>query len=230
MQCWLQGCFFLLVAGLLLGTARLIEKRFVAKNFGVVESQLIYRSGQIQAGLIEQTLEEKRIRVVVNLQGVEHDNADQLAEAKAIETFEIESHRFPMAGDGVGTVEKYAQAVALLAKAEKDRVPTLIHCAAGSQRTGGTVAAFPPVGARRHAPSRIRRKPCDTTGTPAKTPPGPYGSIKTWAAIAQRLVELKAIETGAKSTARVWGVGRVREGWWMSVGVDDKARVSSHGW
>ncbi len=188
------GVFFLLVAGLLLGTARLIEKRFVAKNFGVVESQLIYRSGQIQAGLIEQTLEEKRIRVVVNLQGVEHDNADQLAEAKAIETFEIESHRFPMAGDGVGTVEKYAQAVALLAKAEKDRVPTLIHCAAGSQRTGGTVAAFRLL-VQGATPQAAYDEALRYDWNPRKDTAWPVWLNQNMAAIAQRLVELKAIET-----------------------------------
>ncbi len=132
------------VGGGILGF-RVYGKTFVPKNLGVVEPGLIYRSGQIQDQLIEGVLRDHGIRAVVNLQGEEPGNPDQVAEGAAIAAIaapELESFRFPMGGNGVGAVETYARAVEQLAIAAREQRPTLTHCAAGAQRTGDTVACY----------------------------------------------------------------------------------------
>ena len=47
-----------------------------------------------------------------------------------------------MPGDGGGTPDQYAEIVAWIHDSAQQNIPTLLHCHAGTQRTGGTVAAY----------------------------------------------------------------------------------------
>ena len=180
------------VGGGILGF-RFYDQAFVPKNLGVVEPGVIYRSGQIQDQLIEDVLRERGIRTVVNLQGEEQDNPDQVAEGQAIAALGLESFRFPMRGNGIGTVETYARAVEQLALASRTGRPTLIHCAAGAQRTGGTVACY-----------RLLVKGDDSADVyaeaqrydwdPHEDTAWPEWLNANMAAIAARLVELRVME------------------------------------
>lgn len=112
------------------------------KNLGTVTDGAIYRSGQIDRRLIGSVLEDKEIQRVILLTGYVPEDPDHVVEVRYIDHRGIEKHRFPMSGSGVGTPLQYAQVVALLKDSADHHVPTLIHCAAGAQRTGGTVAAY----------------------------------------------------------------------------------------
>ena len=68
------------------------------------------------------------------------DDPNQAAEKQAAQELGIERVRFPLHGDGLGDIHNYALAVAALAK-RGDRT-ALVHCAAGSQRTGGVIAMY----------------------------------------------------------------------------------------
>lgn len=182
------GC----VGGGVLGF-RFYDKTFVPKNLGVVEPGVIYRSGQIQDQLIEGVLRDHGIRAVVNLQGEEHDNPDQVAEGEAIATLGLESFRFPMRGDGIGTVETYARAVEQLALASRTGRPTLIHCAAGSQRTGGTVACYRLL-VKGDGPAAVYAEAERYDWEPHKDTEWPEWLNANMAAIAVRLVELGVID------------------------------------
>lgn len=182
------GC----VGGGILGF-RFYDKTFVPKNLGVVEPGVIYRSGQIQDQLIAGVLRDHGIRAVVNLQGPEHDNPDQVAESQVIAALGLEGFRFPMRGDGVGTVETYARAVEQLALASRTGRPTLIHCAAGSQRTGGTVACYRLL-VRGDDPADVFAEALRYDWEPRKDTEWPAWLNANMAAIAARLVELGVIE------------------------------------
>lgn len=119
-----------------------IKNRVFAKRWGVVEPGMIYRSGQIDAGLIESQLRDKKIAMVIDLTGEDPANPDQVAEAAAIKHLGIEQRRFPLAGDGTGDIRSYAGAIATLREQRLAGKPVLVHCSAGSQRTGGVVAAY----------------------------------------------------------------------------------------
>ena len=140
---WRRGLIGLLIAA---GVGvwfyeEVYEERWVATRFGVVEPQRIYRSGQIPAPIVERVLRKHDIDVVIDLTG-EEDSAAQRAEADAIRRLGITGLRFPMAGDGVGTVESYTAAIAAMHRADQDGQRVLIHCHAGTQRTGGVVSGY----------------------------------------------------------------------------------------
>ena len=70
------------------------------------------------------------------------DDPDQGAEEQAAKELGIELNRFPLRGDGTGDIHQYAQALTALVEARKAGRPALVHCAAGTQRTGGVIACY----------------------------------------------------------------------------------------
>ncbi len=116
--------------------------RFFAKRFGVVVPGKIYRSGQISKWMIEPTLEKHNVQLVVDLTSFDPNIEDQHAELEATRRLGIEHVRYPMSGDGVGSVDQYADVIEILHKCEQESKPVLVHCAAGAQRTGGVVASY----------------------------------------------------------------------------------------
>lgn len=135
------------LALLLLGVAvwsweEVLEDRLIPKNWGCVEPGLIYRSGQLSAALVERTLKKHNIEVVVTLNGEKPQDADCLEEREACRTLGIDLKRFPLGGDGTGDIHHYANAIAAIVAAMKAQRPVLVHCAAGTQRTGGVLACY----------------------------------------------------------------------------------------
>ena len=128
------------VAGI--GVWDTFKYRFIAKRFGVVVPGKVYRSGQISRWMLDETISEHKIGAIVDLQGIDPASEHQQYEIAAAERLGVELHRFPLAGDGTGEIERYADAVETIAVCERAGKPVLVHCAAGSQRTGGAVAAY----------------------------------------------------------------------------------------
>lgn len=114
---------------------------FFPKRFGVVDAGLVFRSGQISPRLIKQVLEEHKIKTIVDLQGEKHDAAHD-AEQQAARELGINYYRYPLSGDGTGKIEHYAEALQTLVNSEKAGKPVLVHCSAGTQRTGVAVAYY----------------------------------------------------------------------------------------
>ena len=118
-----------------------LRDRIFPKRFGVVEAGMLYRSGQISSGLIKKVLVEHHIKVVVDLQ-FDDGSAAQHAETRAIHELGIEQYRFPLNGNGTGDIKHYAAAIATIQQSITSGEPVLVHCAAGTQRTGGVIAAW----------------------------------------------------------------------------------------
>ncbi len=136
------GSLCLLFAILGLGVWNtLIKDKVIPKRFGIVETGAVYRSGQIDPWLIERTLAENQIKTVIDLQYWE-EKPGILAEQAAIEKLGLVGLRFPLDGNGTGNIQSYVSAVKALHKARLAGEPVLVHCAAGSQRTGGVLAAY----------------------------------------------------------------------------------------
>lgn len=119
-----------------------LEDRLIPKRWGVVEAGEIYRSGQLHPALVETTLRNHEIKVIVDLNQHEVDNEAQRAEERAAQSLGIERILFPLSGDGTGDIEQYAQAIRRMHDAQQDDQPVLVHCAAGAYRTGGVVAMY----------------------------------------------------------------------------------------
>jgi len=119
-----------------------IQDRVFPKRWGCVEAQQIYRSGQLSASLIERTLKKNDIKVIVSLTGEKPGDRDHDAEVNAAQKLDIELLRFGLSGDGTGQIENYALAIAAIVKAKQEGKPVQVHCAAGTQRTGGVIACY----------------------------------------------------------------------------------------
>jgi protein tyrosine/serine phosphatase len=133
------------VAGILAFNHREItalRDRFIPKRWGVVEEGKIYRSGQLSRHLVREMLRKHHIQRVVDLTFDNPEDANHEAELAAILELGIERRLCPLLSDGTGDTHIYAQAVAAVAEAAREGKPVLVHCAAGTQRTGGVVALY----------------------------------------------------------------------------------------
>jgi hypothetical protein len=119
-----------------------LKDRYIPKRWRTVEAGSIFRSGQLSAALVHETLAKYRIRVVVDLTALDPASSDQRAELRACDQLHIEHRRFPLNGNGIGKLETYANAIASIQRAAAEGKPVLVHCAAGTQRTSGVVAAY----------------------------------------------------------------------------------------
>ncbi len=130
----------------LIGTLSLwkgpLKNDFFPKRFGIVEDGKIYRSGQLSRWLVERTLRKYNIKVIVNLTGDSNETADKDEEQEAAEKLGIERHYFFLGGNGTGDINDYAKAIAIICQAKEKGKPVLVHCAAGTHRAGGVIAAY----------------------------------------------------------------------------------------
>lgn len=131
-----------LAAGLAALWEHALKDSVLPKRWGVIEKGALYRSGQLPAPLLRRVLARHGIRVVVDMTPIEPDNVKQAAESRLLAELQIALVRCPLSGDGTGDPVEYARALTALVHARRDGAPALVHCQAGSQRTGGVVAAY----------------------------------------------------------------------------------------
>lgn len=131
------------IAGLVIWLWKnVLEDRLIPKRWGVVQAGEIYRSGRLSAALVKKMLRENNIAVIVDLTGDEPSDKDQNAEKEAAVELGIERLSFPLKGNGTGDINHYAYAIAAIVDAKRKGKPVLVHCAAGTQRTGGVIACY----------------------------------------------------------------------------------------
>lgn len=120
--------------------ANIISPQIHPKNFAVVEEGSIYRSGGLTSNATTLVHREHNIRTVIDLGGfdkdpVEHEKAVRTAEALGIQRYE-----FRLFGDATGDPNMYVHALRLMG--DESNHPILVHCAAGSERTGACIALY----------------------------------------------------------------------------------------
>ncbi len=136
------GVVAILVAGGITLYHEVIDPLYLSDNWGEVERGLIYRSGDPPPYAVESILRENNIDLVIKLSGHVPEQLHHRKEAEAVEAVGGEMRMVPMPGNGCGTVDAYIEALTLLHDAKEANRPTLLHCAAGTNRTGGVVAAY----------------------------------------------------------------------------------------
>jgi hypothetical protein len=115
---------------------------YIPKRWGVVVPGKIYRSGQLTAPMLEKIASEQRIAAIVDLQL--NDLQDELlqGEVQFAARHNIRHFRFGLGGDGTGDRDRYVNAVDVVIKSARTNQPVLVHCGAGTQRTGGIIACY----------------------------------------------------------------------------------------
>jgi protein tyrosine phosphatase (PTP) superfamily phosphohydrolase (DUF442 family) len=125
----------LIVAGLVTFTFR---NPWFRGNFGVVDPGLVYRSAQPTDGL-PALIRDKKIATVLNLRGGSDSDSWYVAELANTRKLGVDFYDVPL----VATVRPTRQQLlTVLDVLDRCKYPLLIHCKAGSDRTGLVSALY----------------------------------------------------------------------------------------
>jgi len=108
-------------------------------NFRAVETGRVYRSGQLSEEEFARQVKKLGIRSVINLRGENPGESWYDAEAKVAKTLDVSLINFRMSARVVMSVEQMQELALVMNGAPK---PMLIHCMAGSDRTGLASAIY----------------------------------------------------------------------------------------
>ena len=127
-----------LAAAIVIATLFFVAWNQANHNFGAVQPERIYRSGQMPASALAQTLRERRIKTVLNLRGSNPTESWYRDEIST--TREACATHVDIAMSSCLWMSR-VQLQALVKTLDSAERPLLIHCAWGSERTG-LVSAF----------------------------------------------------------------------------------------
>ncbi|MCC6230674.1 MAG: tyrosine-protein phosphatase [Phycisphaerales bacterium] len=117
-----------------------VRPNLVPKNFGVVEEGKLYRAGELTTAAMRRVVEQHRIRTIVDLGACEPGSREDRRAADVADALGVERYRFHLHGDSTGNPNNYVQALAIMT--DPARQPVLVHCGAGSERTGCAVVLY----------------------------------------------------------------------------------------
>lgn len=118
------------------------RRRVIPRRFGVVEPDGLFRSGQLDRAIVRRWLVAHRIDLIVNLTSEGFGDPDKDAERRAATELGIQRLTFHLDGDGLGDVATYTAALRTVLVARCAGRKVLVHCAAGSFRTGVAVGLY----------------------------------------------------------------------------------------
>lgn len=120
------------------GSAWWYQAHRLPKRFAPVVPNHLYRSGEVTPAQLERLHREYGIERVVCL--LDSDAPQTQAEQAAAAQLGVEWHNVPLGGDGASAPEERERLLTLLD--DPHAPPTLVHCAAGVNRTGLAVGLY----------------------------------------------------------------------------------------
>lgn len=117
-----------------------IEPNLFPKNFGVVSEGVLYRSGELTPRTTRLVARRHGIRTIIDLGAHIPGTPEERRAQATADALGIRRVRVDLIGDAQGDPNDYAEALRVIADPENQ--PVLVHCAAGSQRTGCLVAVY----------------------------------------------------------------------------------------
>lgn len=130
------------IAGSMAIYHEVVDPLYHADRWSEVMPDNVYRSAAPPPLALKAMFEEHRFERVIKLTGHAPQKHRQAKEYEAIEALGLELREIPMPGNGLGTPEDYVEALALMHESAMNGRKTLVHCAAGTHRTGGVIAAY----------------------------------------------------------------------------------------
>ena len=126
------------------GYRGLVHPNLFPKRFGEVVPGEIYRSGKLTPAALARVVRGHEIKTVIDLGAwVEDTPANARANAREQHTAEAlgaTRHVFTLIGDATGDPNQYVDALRLMT--DPANRPVLVHCGAGTERTGCVVALY----------------------------------------------------------------------------------------
>ncbi len=120
----------------------LISPRVIPKRFGIVVDHTFYRSGRIHPALLPKVLDRYGIDDIVTLTYPADTSQYQLVEQRLSNARGIRLQRFSLEGNGTGDPAQVVGALVAIHSAITRGDQVLVHCASGSERTGGVVYLY----------------------------------------------------------------------------------------
>lgn len=117
-----------------------IHPHLFPKNFGTVAEGRLYRSGELTPAATRQVVREQGIKLIIDLGAHELGTSEERVAQQTADALGVRRVRLPLFGDGQGDPNRYVEALRLAT--DPANQPVLIHCAAGSERTGCAVAMY----------------------------------------------------------------------------------------
>src|SRR5262249_9730162 len=130
----ISNCLFIL---LLLATGGEAYRVFVGSNFHPVIPGRVYRSAQLSPEELQQRLQAKGIRTVVNLRGCSDPLPWFLEEARVTHRLNVCQEDICFSAGHLPAVGEMRRLVEVLDRTE---YPILLHCRRGADRTGMSAA------------------------------------------------------------------------------------------
>lgn len=117
-----------------------VYPNLVPKNFGVVEPGVLYRAGWLTPAATTKVVQEHNIKTIIDFGGFDHRPAHHERAQRTADALGVRRVVLPLWGDAQGDPNRYAEALRIVTDPENQ--PVLVHCAAGSERTGCLVGLF----------------------------------------------------------------------------------------
>lgn len=114
------------------------QSRALPKRFGVVEPGRLYRSGTVTPAQLETLSHDYHIHTVLSL--LNADAPETVAEHEAAKKLGLRWINVPLPGNGASTSQQREQIKKVLF--DDSLAPLLVHCAAGTNRTGLAVGMY----------------------------------------------------------------------------------------
>jgi protein tyrosine/serine phosphatase len=131
------GAFLLLVIAFGFVSAR---PNLVPKNFGEVDPGKVYRSGQLTPEAFRRVVEAHHIKTIIDLGSGKDEPSVEKLNASVAASLGVRRCVGALEGDGTGNPNWYVWALRLAS--DPANQPVLVHCGAGSERTGMLVILY----------------------------------------------------------------------------------------
>jgi len=122
------------------GYVELVRPNVFPKRFGVVEPGAVYRSGKLTPAAFDKVVREHDIKTIIDLGAWEEGSRGDLLAERTAESLGVTRYRFDLVGDGTGNPNAYLDTLRIAT--DPERQPVLIHCGAGTERTGAAVVFY----------------------------------------------------------------------------------------
>ena len=119
---------------------RTLRKYIFLDNFGVVEPNRIFRSGQLLPFQLEKVISKYHIKTIIQTNIPELSEKDKVKVEAIYKKHNVQLISLVMPGDGRGEFGQYDKAIEILGK--PNNLPSLVCCARGTHRTGSIVAGY----------------------------------------------------------------------------------------
>lgn len=120
--------------------AQFVHANLFPKNFDVVATGTLYRSGHLTPMATRSVVRRYGIKTIIDLGAYDKDPSGEVAAQKAADDLGVERRVFRLSGDGTGNPNAYVEALRIIVDPSKQ--PVLVHCSAGSERTGVCIMLY----------------------------------------------------------------------------------------